>query len=237
MFFHLPFLSLMPMLLSPLFGSRVYRAAHDLKKILLFGGSVSVLSFAVFCIPILPFDLFWNTQQLCAVILLPTVLTAVLFWTGVFWAWFSEAYTDSPYVIALQQMRSFWIYFLCVLSLQLVWRWFPELNYFSDGDVSWLWAFGYYPVSLLMHPIACAVLGRKIKRNAEISVEKGLCFGMLVFFLFIGMQLLYVMPQRTLDAEVIRFYVWEQWEFWMLPPACTAIAFTAAVLLRKKGKQ
>lgn len=230
---HIPILSLLPLVISPWLGSLAEKELSAFQQLMSCDAVLFAAVFFLLCIPTLPFYDFWSIKKLCAVILLPAVLSAVTFWLGVFRSWFARAFSDSPYVLALRQIKGIWIYFLCALSYETVSVLFKHLNYFSD-EPSWLFAFGYTPLSWLLHPIVCCVLGILLKRNTGISTEKGLCFGILVFILFIGVKLVNLIPYLLLGADSIRFYVLDIWWIWTVPPACTALAFTAPLLMNRK---
>lgn len=233
--FHLPMLSLLPLFLSPLFGTFVGSKIKEKKQIYHLSIGVFALSLSVLFIPIPMISGEWSIFKILAVTLFPAVLSVLTFRIGTLWGRHRAYYADTYVVHALRQMRSVWIYFLLVFSFALESILIPSVGYPKDpNDQEFFFFFIWYPF-LFIHPIICAVLGWNIKRRYDISFERGLAFSLLVFFLFAGVEA-FVLLALSGSHQSFLLGLWcplQKFLYWLLPGAVTGVAFAIGLVHRK----
>lgn len=233
--FHLPMLSLLPLFLSPLFGTFVGSKIKEKKQIYYFSISVFALSLSVLFIPIPMISGEWSIFKILAVTLFPAVLSVLTFRIGTLWGQHRAYYADTYVVHALRQMRSVWIYFLLVFSLALESILIPRVGYPKDpNDQEFLFFFIWYAF-LFVNPMVCAILGWNLKRRNRISFERGLAFSLLVFFLFAGVEA-FVLLALSGSYRPFLLGLWcplQKFLYWLLPGAVTGVAFAIGLVHRR----
>lgn len=233
--FHLPMLSVLPLLFCPLLGAFAGARIQDKKH--LHGLSVGILFLflSVFFIPIPMIAGEWSVLKILAVTLFPTVLCVLTFRIGTLWGRHKTDYADTYVVQAVRQLRGVWIYFLLVFSLAMESILIPRVGYPKDPDDQKFLFFFIWYAFLFVNPPVCAVLGWTLKRRNRISFERGAGFSLLVFFLFAGVEAFVLLNLNDSYKPFLLglWYPLQNFLYWLLPGAVSGAAFAIGLLLRR----
>ncbi len=237
--FHLPFLTLLPLLFAPEFGAAIGRNVQVPKNRNLFFTAFFLLSLFVLTVPIPFIAKAWSIYRILAATLLPAALSALTFRIGMLWGRKYAAFANADIVIALRQLHAVLIYAILLFSIAFQETLIPKFGMpIQLYDQSFLVGVCIWFPAYFVHPIVCAVLGWRIKSKYYVSNKRGLVLGLCVFVLFVGLSAFYYMQVSPLPL-VLRLWwlIQDYWAFWLIPAAVNAMIFTAALLIRKNKIQ